>query len=937
MRYTAAGLWKWSPVITLPITILFAYWVFATTSRYATFGIRYDSRPMPASLYNIGKMELRHALTRLRHTFHIRGAAEIAGLPTVDLFMDERAETTLNQSLPHSGMSYVKAHLVYPDTSVRPVKVKYRGDYSQHWAHFKKSTRIKTKKAHLFKGQRAFNLIAPKFEEMLNNHLSYLLAEELGLPAPESDMVLYRVNGRNRGIHLMVEQPEELTLRRNRRMPGDLYKGELVGKDNYKGVSANVFENPGLWEKIAINNHYDEKALDPLYTLTETLADAPDDNGAHARAMELLEPEVWGRFALFELLTQCFHFDIGHNWRLYYDPYKGYMEPLIWDPVGWHPSWRPRKGDVPSLDINLSPLHHTLLSDYPFLTARHRAAAEFFETGRDAAFLATLDHWIARMKKAVAADPHITSHFKFFSAGEARKAMDALRTNVHKTFEAVRRGMLEDPGSLRYAIAGEGRIAVEVNGRRPLDYLELVYAEPPERLPMVHIVTRFGDREVVTDISGVASLKGPVLGLDIPLTARFSHQNQPERGSLKAKSLRVEPAWYEIRVDGVNAELLGLNAERGGPVEATRVDVLEPIPFTEGKRIVTPRPLNPPEIWSGRVTIEKDRVIESGRVVIRPGTRVQLAAGVSLIIKGNLVAEGTAQAPIVFESLDTEPWGVLALQGHGADKSRLSHCIFRGGSGYKQPLTEYSAMFSVHHADHVVVRDCTFDTSHQVDDMVHTVYADIRFERCRFLNALSDAVDLDISRAYVIDCLFENSGNDGLDLMSSRVVVQNSHFINNGDKGISVGEGTDLVAFNNRFQGNVFGVQAKDGSRARLANSAFMQNKHALDAYKKNWRYAAGGRLTVTKSTFRDNREPSGADKHSIIQIHDSYLPETERGKNLSLHASVDGIHENTAATKDLPRFNQATDKLPDLLTRAWQQVNPDIRGTHDTAHPPSF
>ena len=108
-----------------------------------------------------------------------------------------------------------------------------------------------------------------------------------------------------------------------------------------------------------------------------------------------------------------------------------------------------------------------------------------------------------------------------------------------------------------------------------------------------------------------------------------------------------------------------------------------------------------------------------------------------------------------------------------------------GGSGLKGPLFEYSAMFSVHDVKGVSVKDCLFRDNRVVDDMVHTVYADIHFERTRFENAFADALDLDISEAVIIDSQFSHSGNDAVDLMTTRAHVSGSTFVGNGDKGIS--------------------------------------------------------------------------------------------------------------------------------------------------------
>lgn len=100
------------------------------------------------------------------------------------------------------------------------------------------------------------------------------------------------------------------------------------------------------------------------------------------------------------------------------------------------------------------------------------------------------------------------------------------------------------------------------------------------------------------------------------------------------------------------------------------------------------------ELWSGRVEIDGDVVIaENASVRIAPGTQIIFLppsegkdrltdhphfVGSELIVRGRLLAEGTAAAPITFRALDPAApagsWGAINLvQSAG---SRFSHCRF---------------------------------------------------------------------------------------------------------------------------------------------------------------------------------------------------------------------------------------------------------------------
>jgi len=98
--------------------------------------------------------------------------------------------------------------------------------------------------------------------------------------------------------------------------------------------------------------------------------------------------------------------------------------------------------------------------------------------------------------------------------------------------------------------------------------------------------------------------------------------------------------------------------------------------------------------WSGRVDIKGDLVIEKGsRLEIAPGTEIVFYppgendlyvdhphfTGSELIVRGTIIAEGTAEQPIIFRSPDpTAPpgsWGGINLVG--TNDSSFAYAIFR--------------------------------------------------------------------------------------------------------------------------------------------------------------------------------------------------------------------------------------------------------------------
>ncbi|MDT8440545.1 MAG: hypothetical protein RQ723_02655 [Desulfuromonadales bacterium] len=97
--------------------------------------------------------------------------------------------------------------------------------------------------------------------------------------------------------------------------------------------------------------------------------------------------------------------------------------------------------------------------------------------------------------------------------------------------------------------------------------------------------------------------------------------------------------------------------------------------------------------WSGEVRLAGDVVVaESARLTIAPGTRIRFLPAIAdglvdhpnfpgseLIVRGEIVAIGRPDAPIVFESIDPHAgpgsWGAVNLEG--SPNALFAYCLFR--------------------------------------------------------------------------------------------------------------------------------------------------------------------------------------------------------------------------------------------------------------------
>ena len=916
MRQILVKAFYWSWIITLPAVLLGGYITYRAVDRFYTFEVRYDPTPGNISLewalkYEYGRLKQR---LRVAH-YQLQGAR--SELKKIELFAPESGLAVLKSRLPQSGFEYIKARLKIGD-QLEKAKIKYRGDFLSHWAYDKKSTRIKTSKNKLFEGMRSFNLLAPKFSEQLNNYLGYRLAEEMGLVSPRTELVRLILNNENLGVYILVEQLEELTLRRTGLMPADVYQGEIVGKDRYTGGHAkSLFESAGVWEKIAVNNHYPAESMAPLEQFLSLIQKRKSPE-AQAALSSLLDMEAWGRFSAFEALAQTKHFDAIHNWRLYYDPWRLKIIPIVWDPVGWARPWRAKSGETVTAEIIEQDLHEALFLNGDFLRARNRALQSFFTSGKSDSFLRFAADTVSLMSREVFLDPLLIPVEPEYVVS----AMKELETTIQRGFYDIEKGLGSETSRVEYAVM-DNHLKLAVGGKGTVEKIRIDLKQSLPALPHGLIQYKVGEERLLQDISSFLSVNRNSIFLhggflpDLYIAPSNQHAQKYK--------LESNPGVYEIIFENIDLQqdILDVSVDSGmGFEKISRREVIDSKPFKSLNFPVSPVTTGDPEIWSGDVIISNHKIVRVP-VVIQPGTQVLLESNAVLVFENRLNAVGTEAAPIRFvaRAAGQDPWGAVVLRGARANGSRLQHCIMSDGSGNKTDLAEYTAMLSVHDVQNIYVSDCLFKDNHQVDDMVHTVYSNVRFERCRFERARADALDIDISEAVIVDSVFQESGNDAIDLMSSKVQVTGSLMQKNGDKGISVGEGSSLFAADNLFAGNEIGVQSKDASIALMFNQTFESNNQSLHAYRKNWRYGDGGHIILAKSKILNSEKEISADKYSSIYLSDSYTQNAKVKKKRISFDKVDEINDGQAVdSKILPGDLISRQSIVDIF----KQVSPD-------------
>lgn len=881
-------------IISLPINIMGFVWLNRTVDAFNQMAKYKLTISEEDRFYNVGNIILDHLNKEILHILGLNKKVD------VQLLVKNSGLKRLFANMPKSGSNYEDDSLLIVDNKIMIGKAKLRGDHMYHWAFPRKSWRFKTSKKNIYKGINKLNFIIPKSLDLLSNHMSYKLAQSLGLLAPESKVVELSLNGIYQEARLMVEQIDESFLRRNRRMPNDIYKGDNIGQKKFIGINAGLFNHASIWEKAAHNNHYDQENRVPLQKMIQDL---------YHNSFELLDLRSFAAMSLLLDLTTSYHHDQNHNWMLSYDHYYEKMVPIIWDTTGW----LQRNMGQTDMNISSSELLEKLFQDYDFMKLKYHVIYDFFQN-TEQSFKTMLNGEVERAQKitqnkdlgALSIGPKITPQTSL-------EAIDVFRENVWLKLDQVKQHFMGDIDEKNYSYALiDHTIRLSIAGDKMINKV-IIDTSSVQKLSKVTLRYLKAEQEISFDIPyRINDQKGKVI-IDLELLANASIEK-----AFKHTKTIFNQATYDLILTGVGSEEINgvslsfLNSHQQ-KISIQKVDDIKPLKFkNQYRNIVSKIATKQTIIWNGDKHFSGFTEVTDD-VIIEPGTRLIFDQAASLKVYGKITAIGTKQAPIIFTAKDSsKPWGALAIKDRAADGSVFKHVIFKDGSGDKGDLHEYTAMFSVHNVHNLLVEDTEFYDSKLTDDMVHVIYSDVTFKNSKFVRSLSDALDIDISTAVIDHCEFVNSGNDAVDLMTSDAVVINSTFSHSQDKGISIGESSRLLAINNLIENNEIGMQSKDTSKAYIYNTSFIGNNTAIDAYHKNWRYSDGGTIMVDKCLMRDNKANATVGKKSLVVINGCEIDDSDMFNKKDMYKAKIVVSEKEGIKADFssPFFHGYADLI---------------------------
>jgi hypothetical protein len=291
-------------------------------------------------------------------------------------------------------------------------------------------------------------------------------------------------------------------------------------------------------------------------------------------------------------------------------------------------------------------------------------------------------------------------------------------------------------------------------------------------------------------------------------------------------------------------------------------------------------------------------ILESATLAIEPGVEIWFPSDAQLIVQGQLLAQGTTEAPIAFRlNPDYEaPWGNIQFD-QSFSPNIIRHALVEGASKGEHPVHDRAAIaawFSSLTLDHITMISNASNpvyaeyseiqllnsTLHSdvTGDLINVRHGSALIDSCLFVGndaPDTDAIDYDV----VSDGIIRNSiihsfrgfNSDGIDLGegSQNILIEGGLIHHCTDKGISIGQSSNAVIQNMTITNCALGVALKDLGAATVDHSTFYGNQYALSVYEKNPGMGGADILVQNSLLSNSSHSPLFQDSLSTALVFD--------------------------------------------------------------------
>jgi hypothetical protein len=578
---------------------------------------------------------------------------------SVQTLKEKRDQAVEDGILLSSDADFVQAEVRYNDSSTIGVKIRLKGDWTDHLTGDKWSYRINILDDAAIEGMRRFSIQAPETRSFLNEWAYHEHLIKKGILAPRYFFVNVIINGEYKGVYAMEESFNTELIESQQRRAGVLLRYDesdmwqnwapffAKGEEELRtGASTSGYFMNASFESANVSPFAGGPlAKDPVlfeeYQSAQSLLRSYQMG--QMSASEVFDLDVMGDYLAITELWGAGHAMAWHNIRFYYNPVTNLLEPIGYDGI-------PMEEPYVSMD---------LYDSY---------------------------------------DPNGTYGISFlFRDEEIRQAFykSAKKIFADNEIESIRNGIGQELDHYRFALENEYDVDLSINWdmlytRRDSLQAQLILENPIRgyaqlnNIPENEMVLSLENNFIMPIVIKNVSYRKNGQTYELSLTDQNETALEYNNGFIPISISLTDQEINDIAL--LNIVTVDLIVD-GDPANKTSVDI--PI-MQQDERLSMPVEQEVPAVEAmptqlvypaGKWRINQTIYVNTDqRLVVYPGAKLSFAPQAGILCEGELQFLGSAEQPITLQGIqDGDSWGGINLLGTNG-QSRMENVLISGSN-----------------------------------------------------------------------------------------------------------------------------------------------------------------------------------------------------------------------------------------------------------------
>ena len=786
----------------------------------------------------------------------------------LNLYIPEKSKKKLDgyisnalksEIISSKNKKYVKAFIIDGQDSLK-IKMKLKGDWTDHIKSGKTSYRIKVSGNESFLGLKTFSIQHPKTRNYVNEWVFHQFSDIIGLLSTTYEFISVTINGFDYGVFAIEEHFDKQLVESRNRREGPILKMDESGAwayhykldkvDNkprfpvFNASMISLFKENRTLKNPNLKMNFEEGQV--LLHLFKT---------GYLGIEDVFDIDQLAKFYVLMELSAHNHALAWHNRRFYFNPVTQKIEHIVYDviPFSIRDNYKSNvmhnllenKHDEELVFDNAVLLHRSFKAKYLYYLKKMTQ-----EKYLDSLFNIIDDELNKNIDAIVIEEPQYQfskkdyfNHAKYLSAEIPKidsvwEAVLKEKNVVNDWISKVDYESIVDTFYVKEISVNSYLTVIDSNNYR-LDFENY----HPNKIEIIGYQTeKSGDTvfKFEKNITLNAYVNKAVTAFTkikkCPSKIVFKYGNVP--------NVLVYKSVFPFEKPGQTTTRMRLKSGFKAINKAYTVN---------GSKIV----------FSGNVVIDQLIYIPNQfEVEIKAGTVIELKNGGGLIVNNSFTAIGTKIKPINIFCKDGNSKGVTILNGKHAN---FEYVNIKGLSNLFYEKWNLTGALTIYETN-TSMRNVLIENNNS-EDALNIIRSHFEITNLLIQHTTSDGFDADFCTGSIENSTFKNTGNDCIDFSGSVVTISNLTVFESGDKGISGGERSTLTISDVKINGAITGIASKDDSKIVGQNVNVVGAEVAFSAFQKKGEYAPAD-IVLTNCTWSNIQKVNLIDLHSVITLN---------------------------------------------------------------------